>query len=129
MKDDIIVGKVYEMSEQYNVILKGHLTISRDTNVILFAHYCSSQLFYKHFYKVSKDVFRVNSLANRNLKVAKSIIKKAGYKKVWTKGVFSIYGDLRPLAEKANFGKWGDNGLIYNDIYGNDFLISAIFYR
>ncbi|WP_455539273.1 hypothetical protein [Terrisporobacter sp.] len=90
--------------------MKNHITINKDLNVILFAHYCTSELFYKHLYKVSKSVFRVNNLSRKNLKVAKSILKRAGYKKIHTKGIFSVYGDLRPLAVEANFGRWGDNG-------------------
>lgn len=129
MIDDILVEKIYEMSEEFDVILRGHIIINKDVNVILFAHSCSSELFYKHFWSVSKEVFHVNNLSKRNLKLAKKMVKKAGYKKIWTKGVFSVYGDLRPLAIEAKFGKWGDNGLIYNEEYKNDFLISAIFYK
>ncbi len=176
MKDIDLINKIYKISDKHNVILKGHITISRNTNVILFAHYCKSTLFYKDFFNVSKDVLNVNKMANKNLKEAKKIIKNAGYKKVWahyckstlfykdffnvskdvlnvnkmanknlkeakkiiknagykkvwTKGIFSVYGDLRPLAVEANFGKWGNNGIIVNDKYGSDFLISAIFYK
>lgn len=129
MKDIDLINKIYKISDKHNVILKGHITISRNTDVILFAHYCKSTLFYKDFFNVSKDVLNVNKMANKNLKEAKKIIKNAGYKKVWTKGIFSVYGDLRPLAVEANFGKWGNNGIIVNDKYGSDFLISAIFYK
>ena len=121
MKDIDLINKIYKISDKHNVILKGHIIISRNTNVILFAHYCKSTLFYKDFFNVSKDVLNVNKMANKNLKEAKKIIKNAGYKKV--------YGDLRPLAVEANFGKWGNNGIIVNDKYGSDFLISAIFYK
>lgn len=129
MIDEILLKEIYKISEDFDVILKGHVVINKDLNVILFAHYCSSELFYKHFWKISKEVFHVNKLANQNLKIVKHIIKRAGYKKIWTKGVLSVYGDLRPLAVEANFGQWGDNGLIYNERYGNDFLISCIFFR
>ena len=84
---------------------------------------------YKHFYKISKEVFQVNNLAKRNLKVCKIVLKKAGYKKIYTKGVFSFYGDLRPLAVKAGFGDWGTDGIIENEKYGSNFLISAVFYK
>lgn len=127
--NQIIIQKIYEISEEYNAIMKNHIIINKDLNVILFAHYCSSEIFYKHLWKVYKEVLHVNDLSRRNLKVAKRILKKAGYKKIWTKGIFSFYGDLRPLAVKANFGQWGDNGIIVNDKYGSDFLISAIFYK
>lgn len=129
MNDINLINKIYRTSDKYNVILKGHITISRDTNVILFAHYCKSTLFYKDFFNVSRDILKVNKIANKNLKEAKKIIKMYGYKKVWIKGIFSFYGDLRPLAVEANFGKWGNNGIIVNDKYGSNFLISAIFYR
>ena len=129
MNDKDLINNIYRVSDKYNVILKGHIKISRNTNVILFAHYCKSTIFYKDFFNVSKDILYVNKLANQNLKLAKKLIKRAGYKKVWTKGVFSFYGDLRPLAVEANFGIWGDNGIIVNDKYDTDFLISAIFYR
>ena len=128
MKRDII-ETIYEISEEFKKKKKNHIVINKDLNVILFAHYCSSELFYKHFYKICREVFHVNNLAKRNLKVCKTVLKKAGYKKIYSKGVFSFYGDLRPLALKANFGKWGDNGLIVNEKYGSDFLISAIFFK
>ena len=102
MKRDII-ETIYEISEEFDVIMKNHIVINKDLNVILFAHYCSSELFYKHFYKISREVFHVNNLAKRNLKLCKIVLKRAGYKKIYTKGVFSFYGDLRPLAIKANF--------------------------
>ena len=57
MKKDII-ETIYEISEEFDVIMKNHIVINKDLNVILFAHYCSSELFYKHFYKISKEVFR-----------------------------------------------------------------------
>lgn len=129
MKQNIILETIYKMSKNYDVILKGHTIINEDTNVILFAHYCSSELFYKDFFRITKNTFYVNNLAKRNLKQAKSILKKLGYKKIWTKGVFSFYGDLRPLAVEVGFGEWGKNGIIVNEIYGSDFLISAIFYK
>jgi len=86
-------------------------------------------LFYKKFFKVSKDIFKVKSIANKNLKEIKGLVKRYGYKKVWSKGVFSIYGDLRHLAVKAGFGKWGESGIIENEKYGTNFMITAIFYR
>ena len=129
MTDEALIEKIYKISESFDVILKGHIVINKDVNVILFAHRCSSELFYRHFWKVSREVFHVNNLAKRNLRLTKHMVKKAGYKKIWTKGVFSFYGDLRPLAVKAKFGEWGDNGLIYNEKYKNDFLISAIFFK
>jgi len=71
----------------------------------------------------------VNKIANNNLKEIKKLIKTYGYNEIWTKGVFSFYGDLRPLAVEAGFGKWSENGLISNEKYGTDFLITAIFYK
>lgn len=112
-----------------NAILHGHIQISGNTHCILFAHYCKSTLFYKDFFNVTKATFAVNKLANKNLRLVKILVKKYGYKKIWTKGVFSVYGDFRPLAVKAGFGEWGENGLIVNEKYGSNFLISAIFYR
>ena len=64
-----------------------------------------------------------------HLREIKKLVKSNGYKKVWTKGVFSFYGDLRPLAVKAGFGKWDNSGIIKNEEYGTNFLISAVFYR
>lgn len=75
MKRDII-ETIYEISEEFDVIMKNHIVINKDLNVILFAHYCSSELFYKHFYKISREVFHVNNLAKRNLKVCKTVLKK-----------------------------------------------------
>ncbi len=90
-------------------------------NCILFAHYCKSTLFYKDFFNVTSDTFKVNRIANKNLKEQKNLIKHYGYNKIWTRGVFSFYGDLRPLAVEAGFGKWSENGLIVNEKYGTNF--------
>lgn len=124
-----LINNAYEISNKYDVILKGNIKISGDVNCILFAHYCKSTLFYKDFFNVIPATFNVNRVANKNLKEIKKLIKLYGYKKVWVKGVFSIYGDLRPLAIEAGFGKWSESGLISNEKYGADFLISAIFYK
>lgn len=129
MENKDLIQEIYKISENYKVILRNHIVINGDVNVILFAHYCSSKLFYKDFFNITRQILHVNKLSKRNLKEAKRLIKKSGYKKVWTKGTFSFYGDLRSLAVKAGFGEWGDNGIIVNDKYGSDFLISAIFYK
>ena len=128
MNSDLI-NKAYEISDKYNVILKGYIKICGNVNCILFAHYCKSTLFYTDFFNVLSAVFKVNRVANKNLKEIKKFIKLHGYNKVWTKGVFSFYGDLRPLAVEAGFGKWSDSGIIANEKYGTDFLITAIFYK
>ncbi|KPU43265.1 hypothetical protein OXPF_32790 [Oxobacter pfennigii] len=128
MNSDLII-KAYEISGKYNVILKGNIKIRGDVTCILFAHYCKSTLFYYDFFNVLRDVLNVNRIAGKNLKEIKRLIKLNGYKKIWTKGVFSFYGDLRPLAVEAGFGKWSDSGIISNEKYGTDFLITAIFYK
>lgn len=126
---DNIIESAYKISEKYDVILKGNLKISRGVNCLIFAHYCNDTVFYKDIFNVSRDILRVNSKAKKNIKEIKKLIKESGYKKVWTKGVFSVYGDLRSLAVEAKFGEWGDNGIIKNEKYGSNFLISAIFYK
>ncbi len=83
----------------------------------------------KDFFNVARTVFYVNRIANKNFKEIKKLLKRYGYKKIWSKGVFSIYGDLRPLAVEAGFGKWSESGLIANEKYGTDFLITALFYK
>lgn len=35
----------------------------------------------------------------------------------------------RPLAVEAGFGKLGNSGIIENEKYGTNFMITAIFYR
>ena len=90
MNDINLINKIYRTSDKYNVIL----------NVILFAHYCKSTLFYKDFFNVSRDILKVNKIANKNLKEAKKIIKMYGYKKVWIKGIFSLN------CGKINFSKY-----------------------
>lgn len=35
----------------------------------------------------------------------------------------------RHLAVEAGFGKWGNSGIIENEKYGTNFMITAIFYR
>lgn len=129
MKNKDLIIKAYEISEKNNAILKGNIKICGNVKCILFAHYCKSTLFYKDFFKVSSAIFKVNHIANKNLREIKNLIKLAGHHKVWTKGVFSFYGDLRPLAVEAGFGEWSENGLVSNEKYGTNFLISAIFYK
>ena len=124
-----MIDEAYKIAESNNVILKGNIKISNNTNCLIFAHYCDSTLFYKKFFKVSKDIFKVKSIANKNLRQIKKLLKRNGYKKVWSKGIFSVYGDLRPLAVKAGFGKWGESGIIENEKYGTNFMITAVFYR
>ena len=129
MKNKDIIVKAYEISDKYNVILKGNIQICGNVNCLLFAHYCKSTLFYKDFINVSSSILKVNRVANKNLKEIKKLIKSFGYNKIWSKGVFSFYGDLRPLAVEAGFGEWSKSGLITNEKYGTDFLITAIFYK
>jgi hypothetical protein len=129
MKNKDLIIKAYEISEKNNVILKGNIKICGNVKCILFAHYCKSTLFYKDFFKVASAIFKVNHIANKNLREIKKQIKLAGHHQVWTKGVFSFYGDLRPLAVEAGFGEWSENGLVSNEKYGTNFLISAIFYK
>ena len=129
MKNKDMISQAYKISDKYNVILKGNIKICGNVNCILFAHYCKSTLFYKDFFNVSRAIFKVNRVANKNLKEIKNLLGQNGYHKVWSKGVFSIYGDLRPLAVEAGFGKWSDSGIISNEKYGTDFMITAIFYK
>lgn len=124
-----LVDEAYKIADKNNVILKGNIKLSNDTSCLIFAFYCDSTLFYKKFLKVSRDIFKVNRTANKTMREIKKIIKNKGYKKVWSKGVFSFYGDLRPLAVKAGFGSWAENGIIENEKYGTNFLIAAVFYK
>lgn len=89
-----LIEDAYKIADKNAVILKGNIKISGDVNCLLFAHYCDSTLFYKRFFKISKDVLRVNKIARKNLKEIKKLLKSYGYKNIRTKGVFSIYGDL-----------------------------------
>ena len=127
--DEKLIQQAYNIADKNDVILKGNIILSRDTNCLIFAHYCDSTLFYKKFFKISKEALIVNKKARKNIKQIKKLIKSYGYRKVWSKGIFSVYGDLRPLAVKANFGEYSDTGIVNNKIYGTDFLLSAIFYR
>ena len=124
-----LIHKAYEIGDKYNVILKGNIKICGNVNCILFAHYCKSTIFYKDLFHVSGAILNVHRVAHKNLKEIKKLIKAYGYNKIWSKGVFSFYGDLRPLAVEAGFGKWSKNGLITNERYKTDFLITAIFYK
>ena len=110
-----LIEDAYKIADKNAVILKGNIKISGDVYCLLFAHYCDSTLFYKRFFKISKDVLKVNIIARKNLKEIKKLLKSYGYINIRTKGVFSIYGDLRPLAVEAGFGKWGDDGIIENE--------------
>lgn len=124
-----IIYKAYKIADKNKAILKGNIKISRDVNCLIFAHYCDSTVFYKNFFKITKDIFKVNKITKKNTKEIKALLKANGYKKVWSKGVFSVYGDLRPLAVKAGFRKWGYSGIIENEKYSTNFLITAIFYK
>ena len=124
-----LISKAYEISDKYDVILKGNVKLARNVNCFLFAHYCKSTLFYQDFFRVFPAILKVNRVANKNLKEIKKLIKLYGYKKIWSKGVFSVYGDLRPLAVEAGFGEWSKNGIITNEKYGTDFLITAVFFK
>ena len=66
-----LINEAYKIAESNNVILKGNIKISNNTNCLIFAHYCDSTLFYKKFFKVSKDIFKVKSIANKNLRAIK----------------------------------------------------------
>lgn len=129
MEHKALVKKAYKISESSGAILHGSIIIKGDIQCIMFGYYCKSTLFYKDFFNVAKDTLSVNRIANKNLKKIKKMIQKHGYRKVWAKGVLSFYGDLRPLAVKAGFGQWGKNGLVVNEKYGSDFLITAIFFQ
>jgi len=129
MKNKDMISQAYKISDKYDVILKGNIKICGNVNCILFAHYCKSTLFYKDFFNVSRAIFKVNRIANKNIKEIKKLLERNGYKKVWSKGVFSFYGDLRPLAVEAGFGKWSESGIITNEKYGTDFMITAVFYK
>ncbi len=129
MDNSDLAKRVYKIADNHNVILKGSIVICGNLKCFLFGHYCKSNLFYKDFFNISKDIFSVNHIANKNLNTIKKLLKSYGYKKVWSKGVFNVYGDLRSLAVAAGFGKWGDNGLVSNEKYGDNFLITAIFFK
>lgn len=123
-----MMAKIGQISVAHNVILRGYVQLSDGVHAIIFGHYCKNTLFYKDLLNVTRDVFWVNRAASRNLRQIKSLLKSYGYRRIWTKGVFSIYGDLRPLAVAAGLGQW-KNGLVANAKYGSNFLISAIFFK
>lgn len=129
MDNKDLIDRAYEIADKYNVILKGNIKICGNVNCILFGHYCKSTLFYKDFIKVTSDIFKVSKVAKNNLNEIKKLLKSNNCSKIRTKGIFAVYGDLRPLAVEAGFGKWGDDGIILNEKYGSNFLISAIFYK
>ena len=53
-----LVNEAYKIADSNNAILKGNIKISNNTNCLIFAHYCDSTLFYKKFYKISKDILK-----------------------------------------------------------------------
>ena len=69
-----LIEDAYKIADKNAVILKGNIKISGDVNCLLFAHYCDSTLFYKRFFKISKDVLRVNKIARKNLKEIKKFV-------------------------------------------------------
>lgn len=124
-----LIEEIYSIADNNDVIMKGRIKLSNGTGCIIFAHYCDSTLFYKNFFKSSKEILKVNKKVKENLKEIKKLLKECDYKRVWTKGIFSFYGDLRPLAVEAGFGQWDESGIIKNEKYGTNFLISAVFYK
>lgn len=128
MVNRTMLAQIKQISIANKVILRGYVQLSDGVHAILFGHYCKNTLFYYDLFKVTRDVFKVNQLANRNLRQIKKLLTKYGYRKIWTKGVFSVYGDLRPLAVAAGLGHW-KNGMVYNAKYGPNFLISGVFFK
>lgn len=124
-----LIEEIYSIAESNDVIMKGNIKLSNGTRCIIFAHYCNSTLFYKKFIKSSKEILKVNKKVKTNLRAIKKVLKESGYKRVWTKGIFSFYGDLRPLAVEASFGQWDESGIIRSEKYGTNFLVSAVFYK
>lgn len=124
-----LIEEIWSIADSNDVIMKGHIKLSNGTKCIIFAHYCDSTLFYKRFFKISKEIFKVNKKAKQNLKAIKKLLKNKYYKRAWTKVIFSFYGDLRPLAVEAGFGQWDESGIIKNEKYGTNFLITAVFYK
>lgn len=124
-----LICNAYKIAEANDAILKGNLKIGRGVNCLLFAFYCEDTPFYKHFFRVSKEIRKVSKKSKKTIKEVKKIIKENRFKKIWSRGIFSLYGDLRPLAVEAGFGKWGENGLIHNEVYGSKFLIVAIYFK
>ena len=70
-----LVDEAYKIADSNNVILKGSIKISNNTNCLIFAYYCDSTLFYKKFFKILKDVWKGNNIANKNLNEIKKLVK------------------------------------------------------
>ena len=85
-----LIEDAYKIADKNAVILKGNIKISGDVNCLLFAHYCDSTLFYKRFFKISKDVLRVNKIARKNLKEIKKLLKSYGYNELYDKDLRDV---------------------------------------
>lgn len=124
-----VIKHILDKSENYNVILKSHLLLNSGVNCLIFASYCPSDLFYRRFFKVAPPAFRVAYNTGRLNSYAKRLLRQCGYKRVWAKGIFSIYGDLRPIAKQAGFGDYGDHGIIVNEQWGSNMIFTAVFFK
>ena len=85
-----LIEDAYKIADKNAVILKGNIKISGDVNCLLFAHYCDSTLFYKRFFKISKDVLKVNKIARKNLKEIKKLLKSYGYNELYDKDLRDV---------------------------------------
>ena len=72
-----LINNAYKIADSNKVILKGNIKLSNNTNCLIFAHYCDSTLFYKKFFKISKEIFKVNKISNKNLREIKKLHREA----------------------------------------------------
>lgn len=123
------IEKILIASERYGIVLKSHIVLNSGIECLLFGSPCPSDLFYLHFFRVAIPALKVYHNTSKFQAMIKRILLRNGCKKVWSKGIFSFYGDLRPLAKLAGFGDYSADGLILNQELGNDFLLTAVFFE
>lgn len=129
MEREEIVQRILRVSQQQGMLMSSYIPLKSGVHCLLFGSYCLAEWDFKHWRMVSKQVWRVQRQTTTFLRRSKAFLKQEGYTQVWTRGVFSFYGDLRPLAQAAGWGEYGENGLIQNKIWGSNFLMTAIFFR
>lgn len=129
MKREEVIQRILGVSQQHGMVLSSYIALKSGVHCMLFASYCLAEWGIKDFLPVSKQIWRVHKETSRFLRRSKAFLKNEGYAKVWSRGVFSFYGDLRPLAQAVGWGEYGDDGLIINEVWESNFLITAIFFR
>lgn len=118
--------KIEKVALTKGAVLIGYTSVPKMDNVIVLAFPYSEKEKFKNTIEITKKVLDVNKVSDLVIKEIKNILNSNGFI-CRDKGVLALYGDMRPLIEKAGLGVYGKNGLIVNPIYGSNLFYSMIF--